>query len=297
MRTLTLALVLALGACSSPPPAPAPVPGAFPAQGATVFTVNGTAVTDKMIEAATAGMPKAQLEQLKASGQFAQLEEQLALGELIYQQAVDKKLHEQEDVKAALAMANRQILAGEFLRKHVADAVTDEAMKKHYEERAVQYKRPEAKVRHILVKEESLAAEIVEKLKSGADFAKLANEHSLDPGSKARGGDLGWTQQGRTVPEFDKASFEGPVGQVQPPVQTNFGYHIIEVQERRDATPFEDVKDQIEQELSQEVQQKFLEELRLSMKIERVGDKAAGDTPADAPAAPAGHGKDDGHNH
>jgi foldase protein PrsA len=113
--------------------------------------------------------------------------------------------------------------------------VTDEDVSKYYEEHKSEFNMPEqVKASHILVKEEDLANELKERLEKGEDFAELAKEYSTD-GSSAAGGDLGYFPTGRMVPEFDQAAFSTPVGELSPVVKTQFGYHIIKVEDKKPA--------------------------------------------------------------
>ncbi|RID88550.1 hypothetical protein D1970_01645 [Mesobacillus zeae] len=117
-------------------------------------------------------------------------------------------------------------------------------MKKEFENR---YKE-EVKVSHILVNDEKTAKEVKERLDKGEDFAQLASEHSIDPGSKDIGGKLGYLIKGDMVPEFDKVAFSLEVNKASGPVKTQYGYHIIKVTDKKTNT-FEDKKNVIEKEL------------------------------------------------
>src|SRR5690606_24086860 len=92
----------------------------------------------------------------------------------------------------------------------------------------------ELNARHILVKDEKKAKEIYDKLQNGEDFAKLAEEHSEDPGSGANGGELGWFSVGQMVPEFNDAAYALEIDEISEPVKSNFGYHIIQVTDKRE---------------------------------------------------------------
>lgn len=126
--------------------------------------------------------------------------------------------------------------------------VTDEELKALFEENAAELDTVHAA--HILVEKEELAKEILAKVKAGGDFAALAKKHSLDPGSKDKGGDLGSAPRGRYVPEFDKAVFAGKPGEIVGPVKTEFGYHIIKIIDR---ASFESVKDSMRAQAGQRV--------------------------------------------
>jgi foldase protein PrsA len=127
--------------------------------------------------------------------------------------------------------------------------VTDEKLKAYYEENKATF--TDVKARHILVEEEATAKEVKQKLSEGTDFAKLAEEYSQDPGSAANGGDLGQIQPGQMVPEFEEAAFSLKKGEVSEPVQSQYGFHIIEVTERTEKS-FDEAKDDVKDRYLQE---------------------------------------------
>ncbi|CAM4024602.1 peptidylprolyl isomerase [Mesobacillus zeae] len=139
-------------------------------------------------------------------------------------------------------MVERELLAEKAATDGIK--VSEEEMKKEFENR---YKE-EVKVSHILVNDEKTAKEVKERLDKGEDFAQLASEHSIDPGSKDIGGKLGYLIKGDMVPEFDKVAFSLEVNKASGPVKTQYGYHIIKVTDKKTNT-FEDKKNVIEKEL------------------------------------------------
>ena len=171
-----------------------------------------------------------------------------------------------------------------MLQAQAKAAVTDEAMHKVYDE-AVKTMSGEQEVhaRHILVATEDEAKAIVAELKKGTDFAELAKQKSKDPGAAAEGGDLGYFGKDQMVPEFAEAAFKLNKGEVSEPVKTQFGWHIIKVEDKRTrAMPeFDKVKDQIATFVARKAQTDFIAHLRETAKIERL------DAPAPAPSAAA----------
>ena len=166
------------------------------------------------------------------------------------------------------------------------NAVSDEALKAEYERIKATMSGTEYKARHILVAKEGEAKEIIARLKKdpGA-FAKLAAERSKDPGSAARGGDLGWFDLRGMVPEFGAAVSKMEKGKItEEPVKSQFGYHVIQLEDSKpiEAPPLDEVKAQLSQQLQQQAVKKQLDTLKAAAKIELVG----GSTPA-APAAAA----------
>jgi len=152
--------------------------------------------------------------------------------------------------------------------------VTDEQGQDYYNKNPEQFKEPEqVKGKHILVKTEKEAQDILNQLRAGGDFAQLAKKYSTDEGSKNQGGDLGWISRGQMVPEFEKVAFELAPGATSGPVKSQFGYHIIRVEEKKAARQktFEEVKEQAKQSLlskkQQEKVQSWIIEQRKKAKI------------------------------
>ncbi|WP_199614532.1 peptidylprolyl isomerase [Paenibacillus alkalitolerans] len=153
--------------------------------------------------------------------------------------------------------------------------ITDEDLKKYYDENKEQFSTPEqVRASHILVETKEEAEAIVKQLKEGADFAELAEEKSKDPGSAAKGGDLDFFGKGQMMPEFEEAAFKTPVGELSGIVETDYGFHIIKVTDKKEAkTPtFDEKKEEIRETLVQqqtnEKSQAYIEELRSKAKIE-----------------------------
>jgi foldase protein PrsA len=131
-----------------------------------------------------------------------------------------------------------------LLEKAVASNITDEDVKKYYDE---EYK-PEIKASHILVEDEEKAKEVKSKLDAGEKFEDLAKEYSSD-GSAEQGGDLGWFGPGKMVPEFEEAAYALEVNEISEPVQSQFGFHIIKVTEKKEKEAFEDVKEDMKKQV------------------------------------------------
>ena len=148
-----------------------------------------------------------------------------------------------------------------LIEKAVLKDITDEDVKKYYEEN---YK-PEIKARHILVADEAKAKELKAKLDAGEDFGKLAKENSTDTQSAEQGGDLGWFGAGKMVPPFEEAAYALKVNEISEPVKSDFGYHIIQVTDKKEKQPFEEVKDQMKEQLK-------LSKLNDSTKVKEIID-------------------------
>ena len=289
MRT-TIFLSLGLLACATPSGSSS-VPGTLPSGGEVIMTVNNSIeITQPMVDAVTARIPPAQLERMQASGQMQQLHEQLAVGEILYQRAIDEGVLNEEAAKFGAAMAVRQYLASYMVQRAGEGEVSEEDLQKMYEERSVQYQKAQARASHILVKELDEANEILGKVNAGGDFAALAKEHSTDPGSGKQGGDLGWFEAGRMVKEFSDATFAANAGDVVGPVETRFGFHIIKVHEKRDMTPLDDVRDQLKETIQRTNQENYLDEVTKSLEITKPGDEKAAEAPAAGGEAAEGDG-------
>ncbi|HLW91747.1 MAG TPA: peptidylprolyl isomerase [Roseiarcus sp.] len=209
---------------------------------------------------------------------------------LVAKKAAADKLDDSADFARRAAYSRQKILMEALLGNVAKTADTDEAEHKVYDEAAkAQPPEPEIHARHILVATEDDAKAALARVKGGEDFAKVATELSKDPGSE--GGDLGWFTKDKMVPEFAEAAFKLEPGQVSDPVKSQFGWHIIKVEEKRMKTfpPFDQVKEQAARYVAQKAQSELIGELRKSAKIERM---AAADKPADAgkPADPAATG-------
>ena len=208
---------------------------------------------------------------------------------IVLSQAAEKqKLGDRPDVKRRLAFDHNRLLMESLLQDSGKSALSDEAERKVYDEAVKQVKNEEeVHARHILVPTEDEAKAILAQLKGGADFAALAKEKSKDPGA-AEGGDLGYFTKEQMVPEFSEVAFKLGKGQLSDPVKTQFGWHIIKVEDKRTRpTPtFEQVKPQIENYVAHRAQAEMVENLRKSATVERLDKPAAAD-PSLNPAAPA----------
>ena len=190
----------------------------------------------------------------------------------------DEKIDETPAFMADLENAKRAMLAQYAMRRIISDiTITEEEAKKFYDDNANLFMQPErVHARHILVSDDENLAIVQEELKAGKSFDVIAEEHSIDPGSASNGGDLGEFPRGVMVKEFEEAAFalQNP-GDVSEPVKTQFGWHVIKLEERipESAVPFEQVKQNIIEELrgrkTQEVLQEKSKELEEKFTVER----------------------------
>lgn len=161
----------------------------------------------------------------------------------------------------------------EAIRAELAADVTDEDVEAFYEENRDARYGPNASARHILVEDEATARQALDRINGGEDFAAVAGELSTDTGSAEQGGDLGQVTPGQTVPEFDDAVFNSPIGELVGPIQTEFGWHVLEVLERNDeGQPLSEVEDEIRTELDatagQQEFQQFAQEQSQAAEVE-----------------------------
>ncbi|MCR4432358.1 MAG: peptidylprolyl isomerase [Tepidanaerobacteraceae bacterium] len=191
-----------------------------------------------------------------------------ALDNYLKQQGMDRNSFEK--------LLQDQLIINNLKEKLTADVkVTDEDVRKYYDSNKDMFKLPAPEIRasHILVATEDEARKILDEIKAGKDFADLARKYSTDPGSKDKGGDLGYFGKGTMDPEFEKAAFSLKQGEVSQPVKTQFGYHIIKVTGERTSLSFDDVKDYIKSNLESsrkdEEFNKYLDEWQKQSKIEK----------------------------
>lgn len=204
---------------------------------------------------------------------------------LLAKAAEAQKLAQGADFDRRVAFARQKVLMEALLDKESKAAASEPAMKKIYDDSIAQNKPvSEVRARHILVETEDKAKEILAKLKGGADFGELAKTESKDPGS-ADGGDLGYFTEDQMVKEFAEVAFKLQKDALSDPVKTQFGWHIIKIEDKRDKPlpSFEQVKDQIESYLVRKSQAELVGKLREGAKIERLTQKT--DVPAAAPPA------------
>jgi peptidyl-prolyl cis-trans isomerase C len=209
---------------------------------------------------------------------------------IIVSQAAEKKnLGDSAEFKRRQAFLRNKLLMGALLQQRSKDAATEEEMRKVYDDATKQASNEEeVRARHILVETEEEAKAIVEQIKGGADFAALAKEKSKDPGSAQNGGDLDFMGKSELVPEFAEVAFKMFPGQTSNPVKSQFGWHVIKLEEKRNRQPppYDALKDRIEAFVMRKAQTELVTQLRETAKVERLDKPATPATPA--PAAPGG---------
>ncbi|TFZ08196.1 peptidylprolyl isomerase [Ramlibacter humi] len=243
---------------------------ALPALAQNVAVVNGKPVPKARVDALAA--------QLAKTGRpitpevTDQLKDEVIAREVFMQEAQKRGLDATDDYKNQMELARQALLIRElFADYQKKNPVTDEEIKAEYDKFVAANGGKEYKARHILVADEAQAKKIIADLKKGAKFEDIAKKQSKDPGSGANGGDLDWANAASYVPEFSQAMIKLNKGQTTPePVKTQFGYHIIRLDDVREAQlpKLEEVKPQVAQSLQQQKLAKFQEDLRKSAKVE-----------------------------
>lgn len=235
-----------------------------------VAIVNGKAVPLSRVEAL--------VQQVTASGRQvtpeiqAQIKDEVIAREVFMQEALVRGLDATPDFKVQMELARQTILIRSlFADYQKKNPISDEDIKAEYDKFAAANSGKEYRARHILVEKEDKAKAIIAQLKKGAKFEDIAKKESKDPGSGANGGDLDWANPSNYVKEFSEALVGLQKGKMtETPVKTQFGYHIIRLDDVRDAKlpKFDEVKPQVAQQMQQQRMAKFQEELRGKAKVE-----------------------------
>jgi peptidyl-prolyl cis-trans isomerase C len=237
-----------------------------------VAKVNGVEIHQSDLDVAQEDMSE-QLAQLPAEARRDYLITYLTDMLLVDKVADDQKVAQSVEFQRRLTFARNKLLMETMMQSVGKDAVTDAALRKVYDEAAKQIgDEQEVRARHILVETEADAKALLAELKKGTDFAALAKQKSKDPGA-AEGGDLGYFTKDQMVPEFAEIAFKLDKGQTSDPVKTQFGWHIIKVEDKRkrEVPGFDQVKPQLESYLVRKAQADYVTKLRESSKIERTG--------------------------
>jgi peptidyl-prolyl cis-trans isomerase C len=251
-----------------------------------VARVDGVELHRSDIDAARQSLPP-QAQQMPMDKLYPLLLNRLVDNELVTKAARKEHLDQDPEVQRQLKREDDQLLDRTYLTRAIDNAATPEALKAKYQA-WIKAKPPEEQVhaRQIVVKTEEEAKSVIARLQKGADFAELAKKFSTDPNG-ASGGDLGWFGRNDMVPAFANAAFSTPTGQfTKTPVKTQFGWHVIQVLERRTKTPpsFEKMQPELRNQIAREVIAAKLAELRKNAKIETFGLDGK-PMPAPAPSA------------
>jgi peptidyl-prolyl cis-trans isomerase C len=236
-----------------------------------VATVNGKAVPKSRVELLISQVTKSGQQQ-RTPELEAQVKDEVVLREIFIQEAEKRGIPASADYKAQMELARQSILIRElFAEFGKKNAVTDAEAQAEYDKFKAQNSGTEYRARHILVEKEDEAKALIAQIKGGAKFEDLASKNSKDPGSAANGGDLDWANPNSYVPEFSQALAKLKKGEMtDEPVKSQFGFHIIKLEDTREATfpAFADVKPQIVQRLSQQKIANYQQELKSKAKTD-----------------------------
>lgn len=239
------------------------------AEDPVIATVNGEKILQSHLLKAHENLPP-EYQAVAIEQIYPMLLTSLIDSKLVAEDARARKLDQDEDFQQALSLVKDQLLERYAVRKEIEDAVTDQKLRKMYQEQ-VAGGAEELHARHILLKTADEAVAVIKELDGGADFAELAKKKSTGP-SGPRGGDLGFFGKGQMVPAFEEAAYKLDAGQhSREPVQTQFGFHVIKVEEKRAAQPpsFEESVEDLRTEAAQAAGAAYVERLRAKAKIER----------------------------
>ena len=258
------------------------------AQDTVVAKVNGKTITESDMKLAETEIGN-DLGTLPEGTKRRVLAEFLIENQLFADAAESQKLGSGAAFEERLQYWRRRALRDAYFDKTVKDSVNDADAKKFFDSQ-VGGAKPEEEVsaRHILVDSKDKARDLYEKIAHGSDFAKLAKEHSKDPGSKDQGGALGYFKRGQMVPQFEETAFKLKSGEVSEPFETQFGWHIIKVDDRRQraAPAFEAVKDRVRAHMIHQKAQQVAADLRGKAQIEYVDPEIKKSVETERPGAP-----------
>lgn len=289
MRRPTVPSVLAAGlpivallvGCPAPEP---PVPGAFDATGPVALTVDGHPLHQEVLDLALSRVPARQLAELKESGDYTGLVEKLALGEALYHRAIAEGLPARRDVQLRIAVAARDALAQALVEDAADAAVTDDKLREAYDARKVRYARPSADVALAILADAEQAETVAAAVRGGAPLAQAVASLGGPPPPMQ---EVGWVPKGQLAPPIDALVFAdgAPTAGALGPTQVSGRHIVAEVRSRRDSTPFDEVRDELAQELEQEAVRTFTTELQDQITI--AWTPGAEGAPTDAGAPPA----------
>ncbi|MGH6900040.1 MAG: peptidylprolyl isomerase [Geminicoccaceae bacterium] len=267
--TTLVALSIGLLTLSLPVHAQQPAPTQDP----VVAVVDGAVIHRSDVEAVARALPE-QYRQVPLPQIYGMLLDRAIDFRLLANAAEgEQDLAGNPNVQAALAKARADVLRDAYIRSKIDQGTTAGRLRERYDDLKDEagFAQEEVHARHILVGSEDQAKEVIAELAGGADFAALAGDHSVDPSARSNGGDLGFFRRGQMVPEFAEAAFALEPGQrTEAPVQTQFGWHVIEVLDRRTGTPsFEETEPRLRQEMAREIVIALVADLREGAEIER----------------------------
>ena len=237
-----------------------------------VAIVNGDPIKKSEIENAKGSLPD-QYRQLPLEMIYEPLLNRVIDQHLLTAEAEKRDLAETPAVKEELARARATVLQGQLIQQAIDAGTTPERLQQTYTALQQQpgFAQEEVRARHILVEDQAKASELIQKLEGGAAFDELASANSTDPSAKNNAGDLGWFTRDMMVPEFAEAAFKIEPGNIgKEPVQSQFGWHVIKVEERRTKVPtFEEKEPELREQVAREIVTSLLTDVREGAQIQR----------------------------
>jgi peptidyl-prolyl cis-trans isomerase C len=253
-----------------------------------IAIVDGHEIHRSELEAAQRGLPE-QYRQVPLQLIYGPLLDRVIDSRLLADEAERSSVAEDENVQEQLTRARAQVLRDALVEQRLAQGVTDEKLRERYEQskQGADFAHEEVQARHILLPSEEEAKAVIVQLQEGADFGELAKDKSIGPSAET-GGDLGFFRREQMVPEFAEAAFAMDVGAIsEQPVQTQFGWHVINVVDKRKVEPtFAESEPQLREEIARDIVTALLQDLRGGAKIERFNLDGSPMEAAPEPVAP-----------
>lgn len=266
-----------------------PADGPADGEDRVLATVNGDEIRQSDVDRVLETLPP-QARSMPPQVIMPMVLDQVISGKVISQQAYSQNLQDDPEVKEVLKHAEERIVQSIYLNRQVEERLTPERVEEAYQDwRAENPPQPEVEARHILVASEEEARKAIERIKGGEDFAEVAREVSTDRAAAAQGGDLGYFTREQMVEPFADAAFAmEPGGLSEEPVQTQFGWHVIEVTGKREsASPtLDEMRPELESSLREDIVMEVVDELRAGAEVKRM-DEADTPAPAEGGEAPA----------
>ncbi len=232
-----------------------------------ILRVGESTLTQKQLDEKIAALPQQYQEYYSSIEGKKILIDSIKKEYLVYEMSKKVKYDKNKDVLEQVETIKKQVMVAQYLKDNIESKIkiSNKDTKKYFDDNKDMFKKDDqVKAKHILVATEKEANDIIEKLNKGESFQSLARDYSMDPGSKANGGDLGWFAKGQMVKPFETAAFALKKGTyTKDPVQTQYGFHIILVEDKKDAEQLEykDVSQEIETYLKQNAQKEALDKL------------------------------------
>lgn len=236
---------------------------ALNADAKTLATVNGQPIDSDQVEKHLNQIPPALLQSREEEVKKSILDK-LVEQEILRQQAQKMDITSNDEFQEQLEQLKQNLTYNFMLKKKLDDQLTEERLRAEYEKVKDQFAQPRAKARHILLEDKAAAEKVISQLNDGGDFKELAQSESIGP-SGPRGGDLGWFGPADMVPSFSETAFSLEPGEyTKKPVQTQFGWHVILLEDKEDASApaFEEVEEQLRRSIGEKVINAYLEELK-----------------------------------